>query len=329
MFQILNWFGNQQTQGLMGYLLVLVATSAAIALRFEIVTTTGAKTGFEIFTPVFLLLPLVTTRRFWTLSYALVLFYGWHWILPPDQSSFKKSIVCLSAFLDAILICEVVNMLRVSGRAANAARSRAEYLQNELTHRVQNILAIVLVLIHTTQRQKHKCPERALQLVNDRITGLSLANQALRTGPGISEFQLNEFLQCLLSPYLTRNEHNTNAVKVHGPAVTCPGIYLTPLGLAIHELATNAAKHGSLRDPNGTLEVSWSKIAASDTGATRVALNWTERRHTVNHPEPPKAAICGGFGFGLLMASAKQLDGTFTYDLTATGLQARLDFPLP
>ena len=293
--QILNWFGNHRTQGPKAYLLVLASILAAVGLRFEIITITGAKTGFEIFTPIYLLLPLVTTRRFWVLSYALALFYGWHWILSPDQSSFKKSIVCMGALFDAILVCEVVNMLRVSGRAANDARFHAEHLQNELTHRVQNVLSVVLVLIQTTQRQKHTCPERALQLVKDRIIGLSLANQALQTGPEASEFQLHAFLRCLLSPYQTRNAHLANAIRMRGPLVTCPGTYVTPLGLAIHELATNAVKHGALSDQNGTLDVSWNVYVSSDIGVTRVALSWTERRQRASDLKQVEPAICRGF----------------------------------
>jgi two-component sensor histidine kinase len=94
------------------------------------------------------------------------------------------------------------------------------------------------------------------------------------------------------------------------------------LGLVVHELATNAAKYGSLSTSRGRLEVSWH-VRESD-GVPRLDLRWLERDGpVVTKPEG------SGFGSRLIERSVRgDLAGEAEFEWTQDGLSCRLSFPL-
>ncbi len=328
MARLLIWFGRHRVTGPSALVLVVFATLATIAARSEIMMITGAEPGFEVFSPVFLLLPLLTSRRYWILCYGLALIYGWNWILPKDQTAIRKSVICIIVLLEALLIGEVINTLRVAIRVAEQAKSRAEHLQTELTHRVQNVLAIVLSLIAATDRQNHTTASRALEILQNKVMALCLANRSLRVGPNAPEFELQDFLLNLLSPYQPQTPHLPDAVRLLGPRVMCPASILTPLGLAVHELATNAAKHGALSAKGGSLCVVWSLFPDPGTGQMHLRVIWQETLQTPLQPPLP-APREDSFGMGLMDTCAQQLNGRFTHHLRSSGLRATFECPLP
>jgi two-component sensor histidine kinase len=94
------------------------------------------------------------------------------------------------------------------------------------------------------------------------------------------------------------------------------------LSMAVHELATNAGKHGSLVAPNGRVELGWS-VTRTEQGLTLV-LDWRE----IGGP-PPRRHPRLGFGSRLIsMVIERQLNGRVQQSLAPEGLSARLTVPL-
>src|SRR5262249_56449285 len=65
-----------------------------------------------------------------------------------------------------------------------------------------------------------------------------------------------------------------NRLRLEGDPVSLPAHLATPFGLVLHELATNAAKYGSLSAPSGTVSVAWTTATRNNQRTLRVA--WTE-----------------------------------------------------
>jgi two-component sensor histidine kinase len=106
-----------------------------------------------------------------------------------------------------------------------------------------------------------------------------------------------------------------------------PNVFLEPdptfgLSMAVHELATNASKHGSLSVSSGRVELSWS-VTHTQQGLTLV-LDWKENRGPA-----PRRSRRPGFGSRLInMVIERQLNGQVEQSFAPDGLQARLTVPL-
>ena len=110
---------------------------------------------------------------------------------------------------------------------------------------------------------------------------------------------------------------------VDGPEVDLPPRHVLSLGMTLHELATNAAKHGALSVPGGEVRIAWSVIADAGKGL-RLLLEW---RETGGPPTAPPTRR--GFGTRLIAVSVeRELNGEIDLDFAEAGLRVALDVPL-
>jgi two-component sensor histidine kinase len=102
-----------------------------------------------------------------------------------------------------------------------------------------------------------------------------------------------------------------------------PSKLATGLSLVLHELATNAAKHGSLSVPAGQVSVEWSLATAPDASQHHLTITWRE------FDGPPVAPpVRRGFGTGLIEGIiAYEFGGSVAFDFHPAGLQARIVIP--
>jgi two-component sensor histidine kinase len=108
-----------------------------------------------------------------------------------------------------------------------------------------------------------------------------------------------------------------NEVEISGPPIMIPAPSVQPIGLAIHELAANAAVHGSLSSRGGRLTIDWRPEGRG------LVLHWNEQ----GGPAPAKNQ---GRGFGNVLLAAvveKQLGGKITRDWREEGLAMRIELP--
>jgi two-component sensor histidine kinase len=109
----------------------------------------------------------------------------------------------------------------------------------------------------------------------------------------------------------------TSRAEISGPALFLDANAVQNLGFALHELATNASKHGALHTPDGRVSVSWHR-----TG-DRIHLEWKETGG-------PEATMPDGRGFGYLVLTQlvpQSLQGDATLEFIPEGCRWTLDFP--
>jgi len=139
-------------------------------------------------------------------------------------------------------------------------------LTRELNHRVKNTLANVLSIIALTRRRTDNLEDFATGL-DGRIRALS-ATHDLLTQSDWGTTPLREVLEAELAPYA---DPEGKVLNLAGPDVELAPNDALSFGLAVHELATNAAKYGALSAEGGTVSISWD---AEESGVAQV--QWVE-----------------------------------------------------
>jgi two-component sensor histidine kinase len=194
------------------------------------------------------------------------------------------------------------------------AQTQQSLLIRELHHRVKNTLATVQAVVGATARSALSIDDFYQAFVG-RI--ISLANtHSLLTEAVWQTASLREIIEKELRPY---NDARGERIALAGPAVELPSEAAVPIGMAIHELTTNAAKYGALSVPRGKVSVSWKTEPAEE--GTRLRLLWEER----GGPEV-SAPTRQGFGSRLLhRVLATQLNAKVEMDFRPEGLRVALD----
>ena len=187
-------------------------------------------------------------------------------------------------------------------------------LMLELNHRVKNTLANVLSIITLTRRKATDLDSFAESL-SGRVRALSATHDIL-TAQQWSSATLDSIVRAELAPYLGRDEAQA---EISGPEILLAPNTALSLGLAIHELATNAAKYGALSDGQGKVAINW----AIDDDQT-IRLDWQESGGpTVAQPDRM------GFGTNLLRKTVShELGRDVILDFAPAGLRATLFVPV-
>lgn len=191
------------------------------------------------------------------------------------------------------------------------AEVRQRMLNDELNHRVKNILAIIQSLVGQPSREPRSL-EDYVSTLKGRIHALSVAHDQVIRGEGGGS--LRKLIEAELLPYRT----SASRVDVDGQGVMLDVRAFSVLALVLHEMATNAAKYGALSQPGGRLEVTWRVLA---DGACE--LRWQE----MGGPpvSPPRRQ---GFGTTLIQRSIPfDLGGEADVRYEAHGLSARFLLP--
>jgi two-component sensor histidine kinase len=202
-----------------------------------------------------------------------------------------------------------------------AARRQAMLL-HELNHRVKNTLATVQAIAGQTLRHDSD-PEKARQVFLARLLALSKTHDLL-TASGWTGSDVREVVAAELVPF--RDESRPARVTLDGPPVQLAPNATVSLGMAIHELVTNAVKYGALSVPGGSVAVAWSVRSEQRNGEAkrRLHLSWQERG---GPPVAPPARR--GFGSRLIERGlARELGGTARIDFAPEGVRCAMDLAL-
>ena len=159
-------------------------------------------------------------------------------------------------------------------------------LTRELNHRVKNTLANVLSIISLTRRRASDLDSFASSL-EGRIRALS-ATHDLLTQSDWGSTPIDAVVRAELAPYAQDTER---MLDISGPPVELAPNDALSLGLAIHELATNAAKYGALSVPAGQVAVTWRLITQD-----LARVEWAER----GGPPVDQGSRKRGFGTELI-----------------------------
>jgi two-component sensor histidine kinase len=213
---------------------------------------------------------------------------------------------------DVSFLAAVANMI-AGAIQRRQLDQRHELMIRELRHRSGNLFAQLLALFSQTAKSSKNLAE-LVPKYEARVLALANAHRLI-TESGWRSASLTEILNPLLAPFLDRI------------SLTGPDVFLEPdptfgLSAAVHELATNASKYGSLSARSGRVEVTWA-VQRTEQGLT-LLFDWKER----NGP-PHKRNRRPGFGSKLMhTVIERQLNGKVVQSFGPKGLEAKLVIPL-
>lgn len=188
-----------------------------------------------------------------------------------------------------------------------AGEQRQQLLMREVDHRAKNILAIVKALVGLTRADSKEAFAEAIQ---GRVAALARSHSLLAKSRWRGA-RLHALIAEELKPYL--GDGDDDRMRLIGPPTTLEAGATQPLAMVFHELATNAAKYGSLSVPWGNVDICWV------VGAEMVEFSWKESGGPAI--QAPKRT---GFGSTLIGGTVlKQLDGSIDFDWRPEGLHCR------
>ena len=196
------------------------------------------------------------------------------------------------------------------------AEERQQLMMRELDHRVKNNLAAVLAITESSLRQAESLDDFAGSFIG-RIRAMASMHSLLaeQRWEGVG---LRSMLHKIVAPYADKRLI-ANRVTMRGPDILLPANAAPAICMTIHELATNAAKHGALSNDTGTVSLTWE----FDRDLKDLRLKWSER----GGPPTPRE-IAPGFGMDLLKGLIPyELGGETLVELTAAGLDASIVVP--
>jgi two-component sensor histidine kinase/DNA-binding response OmpR family regulator len=195
------------------------------------------------------------------------------------------------------------------------SEEQKKLLMAEINHRSKNLLSVVQAIV--TQSARRASPETFASNLSDRLQGLS-ASQDLLIKSDWHGIEMSELIKAQL--YHFKDLIGTR-ILFGGPSVRLTAAGAQAMGMALHELATNAAKHGSLSTSDGTVRILWE---ISSDEAPLFSIQWIEEGGA-----PIAAPTRKGFGHLVTGAIAESaLGGKVAMDFPDTGLIWRLSAPV-
>jgi two-component sensor histidine kinase len=196
----------------------------------------------------------------------------------------------------------------------------------ELSHRVRGMLATVQTIAAETLRAPPGTggliPAAAKTAFETRLAALGRSHEVLMREDG-AKADLSELVNLVLAPHATGPSGPRHTAS--GPALWLPAATAVPLSVALHELATNAARHGALSQREGSVAVSWRLEEVGPGHAPMLRLRWEER----GGPQlegPPRRR---GFGLKLLETGlAPEIGGLVSVEFRPAGLVCEIEAPL-
>lgn len=207
----------------------------------------------------------------------------------------------------------------VSTALSDAARERSEaeneirLLMREVAHRSKNQLTVINAMVGQTAKNAVNV-EEFVESLRRRISGLARSTDLLLANAARG-IDFRSLIEIQLEPFMPSDAER---VRMLGPAVKIDAQPAQTVGMAIHELATNAAKYGALADEDSRLEITWWRREG------KLSLTWREYVDGLDEPPDRK-------GFGSVVLE-RMMGGTLDADITRTlhknGIEWHFAIPL-
>ena len=192
------------------------------------------------------------------------------------------------------------------------AEQNQRLLMRELQHRIKNTLATVRAIAARSARTTPD-PQVFIRAFEDRLIALAASHELLTQG-GWEGADVRDLIERELRPY------DVSRVRLAGDRHQVPPQAAVPLSLAIHELATNAAKYGALSVDGGRVDVEW--WTEEKMGHHRLRIHWRE-----SGGPPVEGPSRLGFGTELLDGMMRR-GADPVLDFARTGLRCTFELPL-
>ena len=192
------------------------------------------------------------------------------------------------------------------------AEEQMSYALREVHHRSKNLLSVVQAIVRQTARTETR--NEFVELFSERIRGLA-ASQDLLVRNKWKGVAVLDLIRSQLSHFKDALE---SRVRLAGPAIELNASAAQTIGMAVHELATNASKYGALSNDTGSILVDWSLDQSEEE--LSFSINWMER-----DGPPVTAPSRKGFGQTVLLRMAEDaLHARVRLDYEPAGLRWNL-----
>ncbi|WP_018263553.1 CheR family methyltransferase [Methylobacterium sp. WSM2598] len=226
--------------------------------------------------------------------------------------------------VDNFIAGVVVTFVDITARlraeeALRASEGQAKLLLAELQHRVRNTLAVMRSVVRRTALSSDTVEDYAAHL-EGRIDAFARVQSAVTRDPAAGI----DLEQLVSHELLAHAAHEGEQVRrIEGPPVRLRPKAAETLALAIHELATNAVKHGALTAPSGRVTVTW-RIEDRSAPEPLLTLAWIETGVTLSGDPPSRR----GFGTELIERTLSyELGGSAALSFRPEGMQCHIVLP--
>ena len=242
------------------------------------------------------------------------------WMRPAVAPRWSRAEIATATGLRTAWLEARLHHAEVTAAESRVAQSRQAFVMAELDHRLKNVLANIQALLRHSRRRATgtAIDADADAFVRDfeaRLHAMAAAHDLLHASRWEGA-RLRPLIAEELGPHADGPGRRGGVATLGRDLVLRPRAAMS-LSLALHELATNAAKHGALSVPDGTVALRWRRTPAG------LMLQWSE------HGGPPAAPPTRrGFGLTVIERSlAYELGGSGQLDFTALGLRCTIRIP--
>ena len=198
-----------------------------------------------------------------------------------------------------------------------AAEDHIQFLMHEISHRSKNLLTVIQSIARRTARTAGTVEEFENRFER-RLQGLAASHDVL-VRKNWQGAPLAELVRQQLVPFV---EIQSSRFELVGPDIVVTADAAQAIGLAIHELATNAIKYGALSAPTGKVRISWM-LDGNAGASSQLSLNWIEQGGPPATPPSRK-----GFGHVVIVDMIERsLNGKVAVEFAVEGLKWSVSMP--
>jgi two-component sensor histidine kinase len=305
---VANWRIRPSVGSIQAYLLAAAFVVLASLIRWGLGFFGTPFLPFTTYYPAVLFATYVGGSRVGIFSAILGGLIGW-WAFMPEYFFFTRGReleLLMYVLACGFLIWGADNYRRLAERLQKEEDLR-KLVVEELAHRLKNKIATIQSIISYQLREQ---PGLRNDIVA-RLVALSATDDLIIASHGRGA-SIRDILSTELGPY------ELSRISLDGPDILLPPTLALVMTLLVHELATNAAKHGALSCPAGKLSICWSLLKG------KVSIEWLESGGpTVGSPSHR------GFGSRLLSSALDQFNGSVETTFEKNGLICRMKAVIP
>jgi PAS domain S-box-containing protein len=198
-----------------------------------------------------------------------------------------------------------------------AAEDHIQFLMHEISHRSKNLLTVIQSIARRTARTAGTMEEFENRFER-RLQGLAASHDVL-VRKNWQGAPLAELVRQQLVPFV---EIQSSRFELVGPDIVVTADAAQAIGLAIHELATNAIKYGALSAPTGKVRISWM-LDGNAGASSQLSFNWIELGGPPATPPSRK-----GFGHVVIVDMIERsLNGKVAVEFAVEGLKWSVSMP--
>ena len=248
----------------------ILAVAIPTALRLMLQPVLGDTMRYATFYPAVMIVTLLLGARGGLTAIVASAFIGDYLFVPPrfavTFSATDMMGMIVFAFAAGVILLAAA-LLRQALVELRLGQERERTLNRELQHRVKNNLAVVYGLAFQTAKTTTQASDFYAKF-GDRLKALSNAHDLLADSQW-SQCQMEALALSAVEPF-----NGAGAIHVAGPPCVLPNSCCVPLMLCLHELATNAVKHGALSADHGRVSLTWGLVSRGE--ALDLEARWAE-----------------------------------------------------